>query len=127
MIGSSTWSTVQGLTSLPMALTGFAAYGGHAKLTHAAFAFPFGARPQMFIGLMLALGICASWLGTLLWNRASQRLPTTLAGQLIVFETLSALLYAFVWRGTMPGLPVLLGVMLLCAGVALGIRAFRRT
>jgi drug/metabolite transporter (DMT)-like permease len=124
-IGSSTWSTMQGLTCLPMALTGFAAYGVHAKLTHAAFAFPLGPRPALFVGLMLALGLCASWLGTLLWNRASQRLPTTLAGQLIVFETLSALLYAFLWRGAMPDLQVLLGVVLLCAGVMLGIRAFR--
>src|SRR5450631_588642 len=56
-IGSSTWSTMQGLTCLPMALAGFAAYGVHAKLTHAAFAFPLGARPGTFIGVMLALGL----------------------------------------------------------------------
>lgn len=124
-IGSSTWSTMQGLTCLPMALAGYLAYGVHAGLTDAAFAFPLGPRPVLFVGVMLALGLCASWLGTLLWNRASQRLPTSLAGQLIVFETLFALLYAFLWRGAVPETQVLLGVVLLCAGVTLGIRAFR--
>jgi drug/metabolite transporter (DMT)-like permease len=74
---------------------------------------------------MLTLGLCASWLGTLLWNRACQRLPTSLAGQLIVFETLSALLYAFMLRGKAPGLPVISGILLLCIGVMLGIRTFR--
>ena len=78
-----------------------------------------------FIGLMLAVGLTASWLGTLLWNQASQRLPTSLAGQLIVFETLFALLYAFILRGAVPETQVLLGVVLLCVGVTLGIRAFR--
>jgi drug/metabolite transporter (DMT)-like permease len=59
---------------------------------------------------MLTLGLCASWLGTLLWNRASKLLPTALAGQLIVFETLAAFAYAFIWRGALPGSTALLGI-----------------
>ena len=51
---------------------------------------------------MFAIGLLSSWLGTLCWNEASQRLPPTLAGQLIVFETLSALAYAFALRGEWP-------------------------
>ena len=42
-------------------------------------------------GLMLVVALLCSWLGTLCWNEASQRLPTTLAGQLIVFESLAGL------------------------------------
>ena len=72
---------------------------------------------------MLAIGLFASWLGTLCWNEASQRLPTTLAGQLIVFETLSALAYAFVLRGHAPEALSLLGIGLLIAGVAWALRA----
>jgi hypothetical protein len=49
---------------------------------------------------MFAIGLFASWLGTLCWNEASQRLPTALVGQLIVFETLAALAYALLLRGT---------------------------
>jgi drug/metabolite transporter (DMT)-like permease len=71
---------------------------------------------------MFAIGLLASWLGTLCWNEASQRVPTTLAGQLIVFETLAALAYAFVLRGQMPGPVTLLGIALLVAGVLWALR-----
>lgn len=125
-ISSSTWATAQGLATLPLALIGLAAYGLYARMSGSTFDFPLGPRPTAFVGLMLTLGLCASWLGTMLWNKASQRLPTSLAGQLIVFETLSALLYAFLWRGTLPGVAVLAGVVLLCVGVTLGMRAFQR-
>jgi drug/metabolite transporter (DMT)-like permease len=121
----STWATAQGLATLPLALAGFAVYGLHAGLTHSAYAFPLGARPGAFIGLMLVLGLCASWFGTLLWNAASKRLPMSLAGQLIVFETLAALLYAFILRGAMPTMQVTAGIGLLCVGVIIGMRAFR--
>jgi drug/metabolite transporter (DMT)-like permease len=83
---------------------------------------PLGPRPWFFVGLMLAIGLLASWLGTLCWNEASQRLPTTLVGQLIVFETLSALAYAFTLRGHAPEALALLGIVLLIAGVAWALR-----
>ncbi|GAB3541366.1 DMT family transporter [Noviherbaspirillum agri] len=123
-IGSSTWSTVQGLATLPLALAGLAGYGIYVAASGNGYDFPLGPRPLPFVGLMLTLGLCASWLGTMLWNKASQHLPTSLAGQLIVFETLSALLYAFIWRGAAPTLSVLAGIALLCFGVMLGMRAF---
>ena len=75
-----------------------------------------------FVGLMLAIGLLASWLGTLCWNAASQRLPTALTGQLIVFETLSALAYALALRGQWPGPLTLAGVALLVAGVLWALR-----
>jgi hypothetical protein len=37
-------------------------------------------------------------------------LPTTLAGQLIVFETLSALAYAFMLRGSAPAATTMAGI-----------------
>jgi drug/metabolite transporter (DMT)-like permease len=71
---------------------------------------------------MVAIGLFASWLGTLCWNAASQRLPTALVGQLIVFETLAALLYAFLLRGMWPGGMTLLGIGLLVTGVLVAVR-----
>jgi drug/metabolite transporter (DMT)-like permease len=71
---------------------------------------------------MFAIGLFASWLGTLCWNAASQRLPTTMVGQLIVFETLAALAYAFALRRETPGALPLLGVALLVAGVLWALR-----
>ncbi len=127
-VGSGTWATAQGLTSLPLAAAGglllaLAGWLGPADSALNRFAMPFGPDPLLFLGLMFGIALTASWLGTLFWNRASQLLPTSLAGQLIVFETLSALLYAFLLRGTWPGWATLAGVVLLVAGVVLGIRA----
>ena len=57
------------------------------------------ARWQMFWIVCFALATGGSWLGNMLWNAASKRLPLTLSGQMIAFETLFALLYAFVYDG----------------------------
>ena len=111
------WATAQGLVTLPLSLVAFAAlvllqHGGQLEVE-----LPLGPRPLAYAGLMLAIGLLASWAGTLCWNEASQRLPTTLVGQLIVFETLAALAYAFLWRGEWPAPLTALGVALLVAGV----------
>ena len=116
------WATAQGLSTLPLAAVGFFAFWGWNVASGQAFAMPFGPTPMFFVGLMFAIGLLASWLGTLCWNEASQRLPTTLVGQLIVFETLSALSYAFMLRGTWPEPLTLAGVVLLVAGVMWALR-----
>ncbi len=128
-LASSTWATAQGIATLPLAAAGWLIYlawqtgwSGHDLVTAA-----FGPRPWVYIGLMLVIAVFASWLGTLAWNRASQLLPTSLAGQLIVFETLAALAYAFVLRGRVPEATTLGGVALLIAGVVSGVRAFQKT
>ncbi|MCZ8167467.1 hypothetical protein [Silanimonas sp.] len=113
--------------TLPMAAVGYALlWIGDAAFGGGALQMPFGPRACEFIGLMLAIGLFASWLGTLCWNEASQRLPPALAGQLIVFETLAALAYALALRGQAPApgvlLGVVLGVVLLVAGVLWALR-----
>jgi drug/metabolite transporter (DMT)-like permease len=60
--------------------------------------------------------------GALLWNGASARLPTSLAGQLIVSETLSGLLYVFVADGRVPSAFEIAGILLVVSGVLVGIR-----
>jgi len=125
-IPSGTWATAQGLATLPLALCGFLLYGMVQMMQPApVYAFPFGSSPGKFIAGMLTLGLLASWLGTLLWNQASQKLATSLSGQLIVFETLAALLYAFILRQTLPAPQILMGVLLLCLGVAFALRGFQ--
>jgi drug/metabolite transporter (DMT)-like permease len=112
-----TWATAQGVVTLPLAALAYAGW-----LLLAGTAAPLGPTPERFLLLMAALGLLASWLGTLCWNEASQRLPTTLAGQLIVFETLAALGYAYVLRGSWPNGVTLVGIALLIAGVAWALR-----
>jgi drug/metabolite transporter (DMT)-like permease len=113
-----TWATAQGVATLPLALIGYALLWLFMGMSNRHFAMPFGPRPWVFVALMAAIGLFASWLGTTCWNEASQRLPTAIAGQLIVFETLAALSYAFALRGTWPNAQTLLGIVLLIAGVA---------
>lgn len=120
------WATAQGLMTLPLAALGYGALG-LVSLTPAGsaglgVAMPFGPEPLRFVLMMLAVGLLASWVGTLCWNAASQRLPTTLLGQLIVFETLAALGYAMLLRGRWPDAATLAGIVLLVAGVLLALR-----
>ena len=123
-VGSGTWATAQGLATLPMALVGMTAY----MLMTSSWAgdAPWGPRPWTYACLMLAIGLLSSWLGTLCWNRASSLLPTSLAGQLIVFETLAAMAYGFMHRAAWPQPWDWAGMALLVAGVVVGTRVFVR-
>jgi drug/metabolite transporter (DMT)-like permease len=117
-----TWATAQGVATLPLALAGYALFWAGTSLAGNHFEMPAGPRPGVFIGLMAAIGLFASWLGTLCWNEASRRLPTTLAGQLIVFETLAGLAYSYIQRSKIPEPQVIIGIALLVAGVILALR-----
>ena len=121
-VGSGTRATAQGIATLPLAAVGMSIY----LLATGAFygPEPLGPRPLHYAGLMLVIGLLASWLGTLCWNQASRLLPTSLTGQLIVFETLSALAYGFVHRGSAPDAWSWVGIVMLMAGVLAGTRAF---
>ncbi len=116
------WATAQGITTLPLALLGYGLLWLYFGVTDKHFDMPLGATPQKYLGLMFAIGLFASWLGTLCWNEASQRLPTALVGQLIVFETLAALAYALLLRGGSLSWVTLLGAALLVAGVVWALR-----
>lgn len=122
-----TWATAQGLATLPLALLGYLLLWGFNTLHGNDYPMPFGPRPGFFVALMLVMALLASWCGTLCWNEASQRLPTTLAGQLIIFETLAALAYAYLLRHTLPAPLTLLGVLLLSTGVLQGLRLRPKT
>jgi drug/metabolite transporter (DMT)-like permease len=111
------WATAQGLATLPLSALGFGLLWAWDAATGGAGALPLGPQPGRFVALMLAIGLLASWLGTLCWNESSQRLPPALAGQLIVFETLAALTYAFALRQQWPPPAAAVGIGLLIAGV----------
>jgi drug/metabolite transporter (DMT)-like permease len=55
-----------------------------------------------FGAVCLGVAIVASIVGSALWNRMSRLLPLTLVGQMILFETLFALIYGFVWERRLP-------------------------
>ncbi len=75
--------------------------------------------------ICIATGIGSAWMATYLWNIASQRLSASLCGQLIVSETIFALVYSFIWDGHAPSAMQLLACALFVAGILASIRAHR--
>lgn len=122
-VSARSWATAQGLATLPLALLAYALLWLGFAGSGQEFAMPLGPRPVWFLSLALAMGLLASWVGTLCWNAASQRLPPAIAGQLIVFETLAALSYAYLLRQQWPSALSLLGVALLLLGVFWALRS----
>lgn len=70
-----------------------------------------------------ALAFFASALANNFWNRATRQLPLTMIGQMIVFETIFALIYGFLYEWRFPDLmewlsmSALIGGMLWCMRV----------
>ena len=113
------WSTLIGVGTLVLTLAALPvlALGGMGLTAE------LGDGPLLPLVLgSLLLGVVVSWGGTLLWNRASELLPVSLAGQLIVFETVSGLTYVFIATVRVPPVPELAGIAVLLAGVLIGIR-----
>ena len=117
------WATAQALVTLPVSLLGYIAACLWLNGQTRDFALPFGPRPAVFIGLMIAIAVLCSWVGALCWNVASQKLPTVILGPLIVFETLAGLLYTFILRQEFPPLLTVSGITLLMVGVVIAVRA----
>jgi len=82
-----------------------------------------GAQWGSFIGVAAGMAIVASILGNAFWNRASRLLPLTMIGQMILFETLFALLYGFLWEARWPTALEALAMVLVSASVLAGISA----
>jgi drug/metabolite transporter (DMT)-like permease len=61
-----------------------------------------GAAWVRFAGVSIGVAVLASIAGNALWHRMSRLLPLTLVGQMILFETLFALLYGFLWEQRLP-------------------------
>lgn len=105
------WSLLTGVVTGALALL----------LAAPAFAFDtavhLAADWARFWAIALALAVLASVLGNACWNRASRLLPLTLVGQMIVFETVFALLYGFAWEQRLPTLLEMLAILCLLGGV----------
>lgn len=109
-VGAAGWSSAVGVAagtlSLPLVVLG--SFGG------ADSAGRLGA-----VVVFLAIG--PSWVATMLWNRASLRVPRALAGQLIVFEPMSAFVLVHLLAGRGPSPTELTGELLLVVGAALAL------
>jgi drug/metabolite transporter (DMT)-like permease len=118
-VSAQDWSlltgVVTGLEAIVLAVP--ACYGD--ALVHA------GMDWARFGGLCGAMALFCSVLGNGLWNIASRALPLSLTGQMIVFETVFASLYGYLWEGRGPTAREGLALALLVAGVVMCARAHR--
>lgn len=79
-----------------------------------------------FAGVSIGVALLASIVANALWNRMSRLLPLTMVGQMILFETLFALIYGFLWERRLP-LPLEIAAFgLVVASVLSCIAAHRR-
>ena len=118
-VNATTWANWLGMATGLGALVLWLALGTDIKVLLG--------QPGIGLAAMLciATGIGSAWLATILWNIASQRLSASLCGQLIVSETLFALLYSFIWDGQWPSLLQSLACVLFAGGIFAGIRSHR--
>jgi drug/metabolite transporter (DMT)-like permease len=118
-VKATTWANWLGMATGLGALVLWLALGTDAKVLLG--------QPGIALAAMLCIvtGVGSAWLATLLWNIASQRLSASLCGQLIVSETLFALLYSFVWDGQWPSRLQALACVLFVGGIFASIRAHR--
>jgi len=120
---SGEWSALYGVSSgliaLVISVAALALF--HADVTGAG-AVASGRDWTLFwiVNALLALG--ASVIGNHLWNIASRKVPLTLSGQLILFETLFALLYGFIYKQQLPRVLEIAAMLLLVAGVMWSMR-----
>ena len=83
------------------------------------------AQWSLFAGVSIGSAVLASILGNALWNRMSQLLPLTLVGQMILFETMFALLYGFLWEQRLPTAVETTAFILVAASVVSCIHSHR--
>jgi len=119
-VSAHEWSlltgVVTGAQAVLLALPAFLLDGpGHAS-----------AEWLRFGGVVTAVAILCSVVGNGLWNHASRTLPLALTGQLIVFETIFASLYAFAWDARWPSGLEVAALVLMVGGVVSCASAHRK-
>jgi drug/metabolite transporter (DMT)-like permease len=119
------WTSLQGLGAAAgtVPLVVLAPLMGWSRIPELGFAGDAGLR---LIFWALLTGVIASWVAQYFWTLASHRLPLALSAQLIVSETLFALIYGFAFEGRWPHLSEWAGGALLVAGVFWGVNVFGR-
>lgn len=119
-VSSHDWSLLTGVVTGAQALALIPLSLMLDRFDHGAVAW------LQFTGVAVGVAVLASIVGNALWNRMSRLLPLTLVGQMILFETLFALLYAFAWEQRLATVPEVAAFMVVSASVILCVSAHRR-
>lgn len=121
--GALAWTSLQGLgaaavslTLIPIAMLTGASALGTVPLT--------GPEGLTFLAWSIGLGLAGGWLATWTWSVTSQRLPLALSAQLIVSETIFALIYGFWFAGIWPTPVEWIGALMQLTGVVAAVAIF---
>jgi len=79
-----------------------------------------------FGAVSVGIAVLASIIGNSLWNRMSRLLPLTLVGQMILFETVFALIYGLLWEQRLPTLLEMAALVFVMMSVVSCLAAHRR-
>jgi len=110
-ISSHDWALLTGVITGAQALV----------LAVPALGFPAGGHePSQWLHFLLAaagVALLSSVVGGACWNQASRLLPLALSGQVLVIETLAALVFGFLWEQRLPDGYEQVAIALLVIGV----------
>lgn len=81
---------------------------------------------QSFLIGSFILGAICAWMGHLFWNLAAGYLHVSVAGQLMIFETLFGLIYVLLMEQALPQPLELAGMILMLAGVTASLVMLRQ-
>lgn len=119
------WSTMIGVVTL--GLVGiFLAVSGVFFSEHIAFDKYSEGSPELikFFAGSAILGLICSWVGSYLWNLASISLPLLMVSQMLIFETIFGVLFAYIVTMQVPSTLEMLGISLLLIAIVYGARSF---
>lgn len=119
---SNDWATIQGVTTLFWVITCALAcllLGGKLEMDKY---LNWNQDTLAFLAGCATLGLLCSWVGAFLWNKASVYLPVSLAGQLMIFETIFGIIFVYMLEQQLPTFMESSGIVLLLGAVIYGIR-----
>lgn len=119
-ISPITWTSAQCLVLLPLSAIVY----GITWSFDSSMDSLLGPEPLLFAALMIGAGVFCSWVATAFWNLCSANLPTALVGQLLVFETIFAVIYGHLHRLQWPTWTMLIGTIMLIAGICVALKIF---
>lgn len=127
-IAPGDWSTLLGVSTLVWVLLFGGIFGVfYAEAKDIEHYLTISPALIKFLTGSAVLGFLCSWVGAYLWNKASFLLPVSLAGQLMVFETIFGLLFVYFYEQNIPPLMEFTGIIILISAVLYGIRCSFRS
>ncbi len=126
-ISSSNWATLLGVANLVI-VGGLLIFLKVIFPNHLNLTSYLTLTPEMihFLAGSAFLGVACSWVGSMLWNKACLYLPISLAGQLMLFETVFGVLLFYILEQRLPPLLEVVGIVVLMGAIVFSLRTFSK-